>query len=97
MIGRKISIEYLLGGSERMNIKQSILTCVLAVIFAVTLFFVPWRVSDQLGGHYEFSAYWYPVPFDEGGVLRPVLLYVEWAVLAVGYVVLFLWLRTKKS
>ena len=80
-----------------MSFKQSMLTCVFAVLFALTLFLVPWRVSDRLGGHYELSAYWHPVPFDEGGVLRPVILYAEWGVLAVGYAVLFVCLRSKKE
>jgi hypothetical protein len=83
-----------------MNNKQRILTCVSLGFFVVSLFFVPWRVQDRLGGHpkygYEFSPYWQPVIFDEGGALRPVLLYVEWGVLGAGYAVLYFYLRNKK-
>ena len=45
---------------------------------------------------YVISPYWRPVLYDEGGALLPVLLYAEWGVLAVGYVVLFFCLRSKK-
>jgi hypothetical protein len=80
-----------------MNTKQRILTYLFFVIVPLTLFFVPWRVSDQRGGHYELSAYWHPVPFDEGGVLRPVLLYVEWGALALAYGALLICLRSKRE
>ncbi len=83
-----------------MSYKQRILTCVFLGIFVVSLFFVPWRVQDRLTGHpkfsYELSPYWQPVMYDEGGTLRPVLLYVEWGVLGTGYAVLYFWLRRKK-
>ena len=80
-----------------MNIKQRILTYVVVAIVSPTFFFVPWRVSDHLGEHYEFSAYWHPVPLDEGGVLHPVLLYMEWGILAIGYIILFRFMRTKQN
>ena len=84
-----------------MNHKQRILTYVLAALFALSWFFVPWRVQDRLGGHpkfgYEISPYWQPIIFDEGGALRPVLLYVEWGVLAGSYAVLYIYLRSKKA
>ena len=87
-------------GALRMNTKQRILTYMLVAIIPLTLYFVPWRVQDRLGGHpkfgYEFSPYWRPVPFDEGGALSPVILHIEWGVLAVGYIVLYFCLRTKK-
>jgi hypothetical protein len=80
-----------------MNHKQRILMYVSAVLFALSFLFVPWRVADRMGGHYEFSPYWRPILFDEGGVLRPVLLYIEWAVLVGGFVVLYFCLRSKKE
>jgi hypothetical protein len=80
-----------------MNAKQRILTYLLLAIFSLTLFVVPWRVSDSLGGHYELSACWHPVSFDEGGAIRPMLLYIEWVILAVTYFILILCLRSKKS
>jgi hypothetical protein len=80
-----------------MNQKQRILTCVSVLLFVFSLFFVPWRVEDRAGGHYEFSPYWQPVLFDEGGVLRPVILYLEWGILGVSYAVLYACLRNKKN
>jgi hypothetical protein len=83
-----------------MNHKQRILTYVSAALFGLSLYFVPWRVQDRLGNHpkfgYEFSPYWRPVIFDEGGALRPVLLYVEWGVLSGNYAVLYFCLRNKE-
>ena len=78
-----------------MNTRQRILTYLFFAIVPLTLFLVPWRVADRSGDHYELSAYWHPVPYDEGGVLRPVLLYAEWGVLVVGYVAVFIRLRSK--
>ena len=84
-----------------MNHKQRILTYVSAALFAFSWFFVPWRVQDRLGGHpkfsYEFSPYWRPLIFDEGGALRPVMLYIEWGALAGIYAVLYICLRSKKA
>ena len=78
-----------------MNTRQRILTYLFLAVVPLTIFFVPWRVSDRTGGHYELSLYWHPVPYDEGGVLRPFLLYAEWGVLVVGYIALFIRLRNK--
>jgi hypothetical protein len=84
-----------------MNHKQRVLTYVLAALFALSLFFVPWRVQDRLSGNpkfsYEFSPYWRPVIFDEGGALRPILLYVEWSILGGSYAVLYFCLKSKKE
>jgi hypothetical protein len=80
-----------------MNRKQRILTLASASFFVLSLFFVPWPAQ---GGHYrvyyEFSPYWRPIIFDEGGALRPVLLYWEWSILAVVYTVLYACLKTTR-
>ena len=80
-----------------MNHKQRILTYVTVAIIPLTFFFVPWRVQNgpKLGD--MISPYWRPVPFDEGGALRPVILYAEWGVLAAAFVVLLFCLRSKKE
>ena len=80
-----------------MNHKQRILTYVAVAIIPLTLFFVPWRVQNGPKLGYMISPYWRPVPFDEGGALRPVLLYAEWGVLAAIFAVLFFCLRSKKE
>jgi hypothetical protein len=76
-----------------MNKKQRILTYISVLFFSFSFLFVPWRVDDLTGGHYEFSPYWKPILFDEGGVLRPVLLYIEWGVIAGSYIVLYFCFR----
>ena len=78
-----------------MNKKQRILTFITALPFSLSFLSVPWRVDDLAGGHYEFSPYWKPIPFDEGGVLSPVLLYIEWGVIVGSYTVLYFYLRSK--
>jgi hypothetical protein len=80
-----------------MNHKQRILTYISLAVFALSFLLVPWRVSDPQGGHYELSAYWQPMIYDEGGVERPVLLYVEWGVLSSVYAVLLVCLRNRKN
>jgi hypothetical protein len=80
-----------------MNRKQCILTCVTVAIIPLTFIFVPWRVQNGPKLGFIISPYWRPVPFDEGGALRPVLLYAEWGVLAAAFVVLLFWLRSKKE
>jgi hypothetical protein len=79
-----------------MNQKQRILTYVTVAMIPPTLFFVPWRVQNGPKLGYMISPYWRPIPFDEGGALLPMVLYAEWAVLAVVFVVLFFCLRSKK-
>ncbi len=80
-----------------MNHKQRILTYISVAVFVLSFFFVPWRVSDVRGDYYELSEYWHPIIYDEGGVLRPVLLYVEWGVLSGIYGALFVYMRSKKK
>ncbi len=79
-----------------MNFKQRILTYAAVAVIPLTLYFVPWRVMNGPKAGYVVSPYWRPVIYDEGGPLRPFLLYAEWGVLAVGYVLLFFCLRGKK-
>ncbi len=80
-----------------MNSKQRILTYAVAAAFLLTLFFVPWRVWNGPKLGYMISPYWRPIPYDEGGALRPVILYWEWAVLAVGYTGLYFCLRSRRN
>jgi len=80
-----------------MNRRQRILSFLTVAIIPLTLFFVPWRVQDGSKLSYMISPYWRPIPFDEGGALHPILLYVEWGILAVVFVVLFFGLRSKKG
>ena len=84
-----------------MNLKQRILTYIYIAAFLTTLFFVPWRVQDSLGGNpklgYEISPYWHPVIYDEGGALKPVLLDLEWKLLAISYAAFYIYLRTRKT
>jgi len=80
-----------------MNSRQRILTYAAAAVFVFTLYFVPWRVQNNMGGYYEFSPYWRPVIYDEGGVLRPVIAYAEWGVLTVTYISQCYCLRTKRK
>jgi hypothetical protein len=80
-----------------MNKRQLILTYVSALLFLLSFFFVPWRVADPMGGHYEFSPYWQPILYDEGGFLCPVLLYLEWVIYAGGYAAFYFCLRQKRE
>ena len=83
-------------GTLGMNWKQRILTYATVAMIPLSVYFVPWRVMNGPKPGYVISPYWRPVLYDEGGALLPVLLYAEWGVLAVGYVVLFFCLRSKK-
>jgi len=79
-----------------MNLKQRILTYAVVAMLPLTVYFVPWRVMNGPKASYVISPYWRPIVYDEGGPLRPFLLYAEWGVLAVGYLVLLFFLRSKK-
>jgi hypothetical protein len=84
-----------------MNDRQRILTYAFLALFAITIFFVPWRVQNKFDTRqrpgYEFSPIWRPIPFDEGGALQPVWLYAGWTVLFGTYAMFFFSLRSKIS
>ena len=84
VIGRSIDPSHI------MTLPRRILTLITLAAVALTVLFTPWRTHDS---GYVFAPLWRPVPYDEGGVLIPLVLGIEWLVIVVAYVFLFRRLR----